>query len=48
MASASAYGWPTRQPLLQSKAVIVSPSKRPDADIDYTFVHTFPRSARRD
>src|SRR5688500_18112080 len=28
--------------LLQSKVAIVSPSLRPDADVDYTFVQTFP------
>jgi 2-methylaconitate isomerase len=28
--------------LLQSKTAIVSPSSRPDADVDYTFVQIFP------
>ena len=28
--------------ILQSKCAIVSPSRRPDADIDYTFVQIFP------
>jgi len=31
--------------VLQSKCAIVSPSTRPDADVDYTFVQIFP--ARR-
>lgn len=28
--------------LLQSKVAIVSPSRRPDADVDYTFIQMFP------
>src|ERR1700757_1315749 len=28
--------------LLQSKVAIVSPSSRPDADVDYTFIQIFP------
>ena len=28
--------------LLQSKVAIVSPSLRPDADVDYTFIQIFP------
>jgi 2-methylaconitate cis-trans-isomerase PrpF len=31
-------------PMLQSKVAIVSPSERPDADVDYTFVQIFPES----
>jgi len=30
--------------VLQSKVAIVAPSKRPDADVDYTFVQIFPDS----
>ncbi len=29
---------------LQSKAAIVSPSSRPDADVDYTFIQMFPHA----
>ena len=28
--------------ILQSKVAIVSPSPRPDADVDYTFIQLFP------
>ena len=31
--------------LLQSKVAIVSPSSRPDADVDYTFIQIFPDQA---
>ena len=30
--------------VLQSKAAIISPSSRPDADVDYTFIQMFPGS----
>ena len=30
--------------VLQSKAAIISPSSRPDADVDYTFIQMFPAS----
>ena len=31
--------------ILQSKVAIVSPSSRPDADVDYTFIQIFPDQA---
>jgi hypothetical protein len=34
--------------LLQSKVAIISPSSRPDADIDYTFIQMYPPFAGGD